>query len=311
MLRMQIRKTDPRVTVILNAGAGGGHAAETAERLRGKLAAVGLQPDVRQVRGEHIQAETRSALAAGVGAVVACGGDGTVSAVAAMLAGTATPLGVLPMGTLNHFAKDTGIPLDEDAAIANVAAGHCKAVDVGDVNGRVFINNSSLGLYPDIVRERNQRQHRLGHGKWRALLDASINAARRYPVLNVAIELDGQTMVRRTPFVFIGNNEYEMEGFEIGERRALDRGHLSLYLTHRMGRFGLLRLAVQALLRRLEQARDFDVVAARQFTVHTHHQHLRVATDGEVTMMNTPLRYSVRPGALQVIVPASQQVPPS
>jgi diacylglycerol kinase family enzyme len=302
-----MRQTEPRVTVILNAGAGGGHALQAVERLRSKFAAAGLQPDVRQVRGEQIHAETRNAVAAGVGAVVAGGGDGTVSAVAAMLCGTTTPLGVLPMGTLNHFAKDLGIPLDEDAAIANVAAGHCKAVDVGEVNGRVFINNSSLGLYPDIVRERNHRQHRLGHGKWRALLDASINAARRYPVLDVTVELDGQTLARRTPFVFIGNNAYTMEGFEIGERRALDQGLLSLYLTHRMGRFGLLQLAVRALLHRLQQARDFDVVAAQQFTVHTHHRHLRVATDGEASMMNTPLRYSTRPGALQVIVPAAPQ----
>ena len=304
-----MRQTDPRVTVILNAGAGGGHAPQAVERLRGKFAAAGLLPNVLQVRGEQIHAETRNAVAAGVGAVVAGGGDGTVSAVAAMLCGTATPLGVLPMGTLNHFAKDLGIPLDEDAAIANVAAGHRKAVDVGEVNGRVFINNSSLGLYPDIVRERNHRQHRLGHGKWRALLDASINAARRYPVLDVTIELDGQTLARRTPFVFIGNNAYTMEGFEIGERRALDQGLLSLYLTHRMGRFGLLQLAVRALLHRLQQARDFDIVAAQQFTVHTHHRHLRVATDGEVSMMNTPLRYSTRPGALRVVVPAGPQTP--
>lgn len=295
--------SDTRVTVILNVGAGGGCPLEAVQRLRSKLAATGLQPDVRQVRGEQILLETRHAVAAGVGAVLAVGGDGTVSAVAAALAGTTTPMGVIPMGTLNHFAKDLGIPLDEDAAVATVAAGHCRAVDVGEVNDRVFINNSSLGLYPDIVRERNQRQRRLGHGKWRALFDASINAARRFPLLNVEIKLEGRIVARRTPFVFVGNNAYTMEGFEIGERRALDHGELSLYLTQRMGRFGLLQLAMRALLHRLQQSRDFDVVAAHHFTVHTHHKHLRVATDGEVSMMNTPLRYRVRPGALQVIVP--------
>lgn len=296
---------DRRVTVILNMGAGGGCPPKRVEQLRGKLVAAGLQPDMRQVRGEHVQVATRQAVLAGVGAVVAGGGDGTLSAVAAALCDTGTPLGVLPMGTLNHFAKDLGIPLDEDAAIATVVAGHRKTVDVGEVNGRVFINNSSLGLYPDIVRERNQLQHRLGRGKWHALFDASVNAARRYPLLNVEIELEGQILARRTPFVFVGNNEYMMEGFEIGKRHALDQGKLSLYLTQRMSRFGLLHLAARALLRRLQQSRDFHVVAARQFTVHTHHQHLRVATDGEVSMMRTPLRYGVRPGALQVLVPAS------
>ena len=296
------------VAVILNAGAGAGCPPEWIDRLRSKFAAAGVEADVRHVQnGEQIQPAVREAMEAGAGTIVAAGGDGTVSAVAATLAGTATALGVLPLGTLNHFAKDLRIPLDEDGAIATISDGHRMAVDVGEVNGRLFINNSSLGLYPDIVRDRNQRQRRLGHGKWRALVDASINAARRYPLLHVAIDVDGKSLARRTPFVFVGNNDYTMEGFEIGERRALDRGVLSLYLTQRMGRFGLLRLAVLALLRRLQQARDFDVVTARQLTVHTHHRRLRVATDGEVTVMETPLCYRMRAGALQVIVPAERK----
>ncbi len=212
-------------------------------------------------------------------------------------------MGVLPMGTLNHFAKDLGIPLGQDEAVANIANGRVLAVDVGEVNGRIFINNSSLGLYPDIVRERERRQRRLGYGKWRALLEASINAARRYPVLSVQIELEGKAYERRTPFVFVGNNRYTMEGFEIGERPALTNGELSLYVTQRKGRFGLLYLALLALFKRLDQARDFDVVCAQEFKVHTHHRMLQVATDGEVTPMETPLRYRVRPGALRVIVP--------
>jgi diacylglycerol kinase family enzyme len=126
-------------------------------------------------------------------------------------------------------------------------------------------------------------------------------------VLTVQVEVDGQTLARRTPFVFIGNNQYTMEGFEIGIREALDRGQLSLYLTHRMGRFGLLQLAFMALFRRLDQARDFDMLTARDFVVKTHHAHLRVATDGEVTMMETPLQYRVRPASLRVIVPPQQE----
>ena len=125
-------------------------------------------------------------------------------------------------------------------------------------------------------------------------------------MLRVEIEVDGQHLVRRTPFVFIGNNQYTMEGFEIGERAALDRGELSLYLTHRMGRFGLLQLAFMALLRRLDQARDFDVLTAREFVVTTGHRRRRVATDGEVTVMETPLHYRLRPAALRVVVPARE-----
>ena len=295
------------IIVIVNATAGTGLPADWVEQLQGKFTHSGLQALVKVVQsGSDIEPTVRAAVKQGAQVVVAGGGDGTVSAVAAVLVGTQVTLGVLPMGTLNHFAKDLGIPLAQEEAIAVIAGNRRVSVDAGEVNGRIFINNSSLGLYPDIVREREKRQHRLGHGKWRALLAASIGAARRYPVVKVHVEVDGKTLVRSTPFVFIGNNQYTMEGFEIGARAALDKGTLSLYLTQRMGRFGLLQLAVRALFKRLQQARDFDMLTAREFVVRTGHKRLRVATDGEVNLMDTPLQYRVRPGALRVIVPAQR-----
>jgi diacylglycerol kinase family enzyme len=209
------------------------------------------------------------------------------------------------MGTLNHFAKDLGIPLELDSAIDVIAHGRELAVDMGEVNGRLFINNSSLGLYPDIVLDRESQRQRLGRGKWAALLAASVHAARRYPVLSLQLEVDGKPLERRSAFVFIGNNEYLMEGFEIGERRSLSDGELSLYVTQRTGRFGLFRLAFRALFGRLRQANDFDMLTAKLLVVHTRQRRMRVATDGEVTMMQTPLNYRIRPGALRVIVPAA------
>ena len=295
------------IIVIVNATAGTGLPADWAKQLQDKFSQSGLQAQVKVVQsGSDIAPTVRAAVKQGAQVVVAGGGDGTVSAVAAVLVGSGVTLGVLPMGTLNHFAKDLGIPLEQAEAIAVIAGNRQVDVDAGEVNGRIFINNSSLGIYPDIVREREKRQHRLGHGKWRALLAASLGAARRYPVVKVDVEVEGKTLVRSTPFVFIGNNQYTMEGFEIGARAALDKGTLSLYLTQRMGRFGLLQLAVRALFKRLQQARDFDMLTAREFVVRTGHKRLRVATDGEVNLMDTPLQYRVRPGALRVIVPAQR-----
>ena len=292
------------VHVIVNATAGQGCPADWVRALEDKFLAQGLQAKTSLTHdGDEILRVAAEAAAGGKHPVVAAGGDGTISAVASRLAGTGVPLGVLPLGTLNHFAKDLGIPLDLDHAVEVIARGHVAAVDTAEVNGRVFINNSSLGLYPDIVLDRERLRRRLGRGKWRALLAASIHAARRYPVLSLKIDLDGHAYHRRSAFVFIGNNEYTMEGFEIGERAALDRGQLSLYVTQRTGRFGLLRLAFRALLRRLRQARDFDMVTARSLVVDTPHSHIRVATDGEVTLMKPPLHYRIRPGALRVIVP--------
>jgi diacylglycerol kinase family enzyme len=228
-----------------------------------------------------------------------------VSAVASMLAGSGVPMGVLPTGTLNHFAKDLAIPLEREAAVATIAGGRLADVDMGEVNGRLFINNSSLGLYPDIVLDRERQRRRLGRGKWMALLAASLHAARRYPVLSLDMDVDGQRLHRRSAFVFVGNNAYTMEGFEIGERARLDGAVLSLYVTQRTGRFGLLRLALRALVRRLDQARDFDSLQAARVTVHTRRRKVHVAADGEVLTMHSPLEYRIRPRALRVIVPTS------
>ena len=233
--------------------------------------------------------------------MVGGGGDGTISAVAAALVGTDTALGVLPLGTLNHFAKDLAIPLDLDGAARVIASGHRVAVDVGDVNGRVFVNNSSLGLYPDMVRDRERQRQRLGRGKWAALAWASITMLRRYPFLDAAMSIHGHSHGRRTAFVFIGNNEYVMEGFDIGSRPRLNGGTLSVYVTHRCGRAGLFLLALRALVGRMRQARDLDALTCHTVTIESRHRRLRVANDGEVVVMETPLRYRVRPGALTVL----------
>ena len=140
--------------------------------------------------GEDVRAIAAELVGGHPPVVVAGGGDGTISAVASVVAGTGVALGVLPLGTLNHFAKDLGIPLDTGAAVRAIAAKHTIEVDVGVVNGRVFINNSSLGLYPHIVRDRENQQRRLGRGKWYALAWATLTAFRRSRLLNVRLSLD-------------------------------------------------------------------------------------------------------------------------
>jgi YegS/Rv2252/BmrU family lipid kinase len=294
-----------QIAVIINASAGNGCTTEWADKLAHKFRAGGLGVRVTLARsGEEIVETAQRAVADNYETVVAGGGDGTVNAVASALIGTNVALGVLPLGTLNHFAKDLNIPPDMDEAIANIVAGHKVRVDASEVNGRTFLNNSSLGIYPDIVRDREKQQRRLGRGKWLAFFWASLAALRRYPFLDVRLNLNNKERRRRTPFVFIGNNEYLMEGFDIGKRETLTGGQLSLYVAQRPGRLGLLLLAVHALMGRLREVKDFDVLVAKEILIETRHKRIRVATDGEVTVMNTPLRYRILPGALNVIVPA-------
>jgi diacylglycerol kinase family enzyme len=293
------------VTVIVNGGAGHGHDDRAADDLRSKLDAAGLDAELVLAKdGEEMIATAKRALEKGAQLVAAGGGDGTINAVGSVMVGSGVPFGVLPLGTLNHFAKDLGVPLELDAAVRNLAEGVPRRVDVGEVNGRIFLNNSSLGLYPDIVRDRERQQRRLGRGKWPAAMWATLAALRRYPFLSMRLTVKGQTLARRTPFVFIGNNRYKMEGLSIGERDCLDDGLLSLYVAQHPTRLGLLRFAFDALRGKLGSERDFDVLEAAAFEIETHRQRLHVATDGEVTMMDAPLRYRVRPGALTVLVPA-------
>lgn len=295
-----------RALVLLNARSGAGSGPERGDEIAGLFAQAGVQADVVLAeRPEDFGAAMERARAGGTRLVVAGGGDGTQAAVASWVAGTDCVQGVLPLGTLNHFAKDLGIPLALEDAVRTVAAGRVLQVDVGEVNGRVFINNSSLGLYPEIVRERELQRVRLGKSKWRALASATLRATQRPHGIAVRIESESEEQVRRTPFVFIGNNRYTMEGLDIGARETLQRGELALYLARRRGRLALLQLALRAIARRLDQAEDFEVVTGDAFVISTRDARIRVATDGEIAMIETPLRYRIRPGALRVLVPAA------
>ncbi len=295
------------VPVLLNATAGSGGAASPADELSALFRAGGVEAEVHRVSGgREIESKLRELLQTNPALVVAGGGDGTISTVAAALVGSNTVLGILPLGTLNHFAKDLGVPLDLENAVRTVLDGNAVQVDVGDVNGHVFINNSSIGLYPDIVRDRERQQRRLGRGKWRSFLWAAVAAFRRAPFVTVNLRVDDKELRRSSPFVFVGNNEYSMEGFRIGERERLDRGRLSMYVMRHPDRAGLVRLAVRALFGRLKQARDFDALLLTDLVIETRQKQMLVATDGEVTTMTTPLHYRIRPASLRVLVPSNE-----
>ena len=282
----------PHAEVILNATAGTGECEAARDLVQKVFDEAAFSARVSLARGgdEIVEHARRAARDARTRFVVAGGGDGTINAVASELVGTDKALGVLPFGTLNHFAKDLRIPLDHADAARLIVEGHTARVDVGEVNGRYFLNNSSLGLYPSLVRERERLQERAGFGKWTAFLRALFAVLRRYPFVSVRLDADGKKLRRRTPFVFIGNNRYEFDAFNAGRRTRLDAGELSLHTTRDIGRLGLARLALRALFGRLSQDRDFDSLGAREVWVETRRARLRVATDGEVTVMRTPLQ---------------------
>jgi diacylglycerol kinase family enzyme len=174
-------------------------------------------------------------------------------------------------------------------------------VDVAEVNGRTFINNSGLGLYPEVVHGRVNEQ-RLGRGKWHSLLISALRVFRRYPLISVTLTIDGVESTFRTPFVFIGNNEYVIDGFDLGSRERIDRGRLCIYMSRHHGRLGLVKLFLLALFGSLSQERDFLSASTDRVTIATRKRKIRVALDGEITIMEPPLHYSSVPAALNVIV---------
>ena len=294
-----------KIEVIVNSSSGPGHAEEIENTVVEAFKTDGVDARISMARtGSELLNLAQRAARGDAEVVVAAGGDGTISSVAAALISTNKNLGVLPFGTMNHFAKDLRIPLDLDGAVETIVAGHLTQVDVGEVNGHVFINNSSLGLYPIIIHKR-QKQQRLGWGKWPAYIWAAFGVLRRYPFLNVRVAIDSAELNSRTPFVFIGNNKYEMETLNIGGRAHLDKGELSLYMTNRTGRLGLVRLALRALLRGLHQEKDFLALCTKEIWIETRHKHVRVALDGEVARIVPPLNYRARARALRVLTPAN------
>jgi diacylglycerol kinase family enzyme len=308
----QHQSRHPRLMALLNVHAGeADHAgvARVKARLTAIFAALDVEADLVFCSGDELEPLAEKALAkakAGkIDAVVVGGGDGSIRAVAGVLANSGVPLGVLPLGTLNHFAKDLGIPTDLEAAAAILAAGEVRSIDLAEVNGESFINNSSIGIYPYIVvdRERRRRKHKLA--KWIAMIPAFFRLLRHFPRRRLAICTEDWSRPYRTPCLFIGNNDYGMEFFTLGRRERLDRGELSVHVVKQRHLFGFFWMICRMCFGHVSRERDLESFRLHDFEVRAKVSRLPVALDGEVEIMHPPLHYRSRPAALRVIAPAA------
>lgn len=284
-------------TVFYNPKSGSGVGAD---KLRSAFADHNLKADFIGLSDSLSRDVARATEARHI--VVAAGGDGTVQAIASELLNSSGTLGVIPVGTLNHFASDAGIPTDLREAVANLDTGSPKLIDVASVNGRAFVNNSSIGIYPAIVDSRDERINTLG--KWPAAAIGVISALRhlkRYQ-LRLAID-DGDPISRTTPFLFIGNNCYGIDKVGFSNREALDRGQLCLYLIRCQRVIPLARIVLRAILGRIDREQDLEVFDLKAVTINCRYSKLNVALDGEIATMETPLKYEIKPKSLRVITP--------
>lgn len=296
-----------RVAVIVNQGGGTAAAAGPSleTRLGDAFAKAGIEAGIDMVAPDRLaecleQAAAREA----IDALVAGGGDGTISLAAAAAVRHRRALGVLPLGTLNHLARDAGIPFDLDGAVGVIAAGRTQAIDVAEVNGHLFVNNSAVGLYPMMVRSRDAQQRLLGRSKRLAMLVGSIRALRHFGRHRLTIKVEGHKQPIETPLLFVGNNRYETSLLTLGQRGALDRGELCLYALLARTRRQLIGLALRGLVGRLDQQHDFiSLTGVREAEIAARLPALTVSADGETLRLDTPLRYRILPGALSLLMP--------
>ena len=274
-----------------------------AEEIRNALAAAGVTARVELLDGGGIVERAKDAVKNRADLLIVGGGDGSVSAAAGILAGTKTRLGILPLGTLNHFARDLGIPLDLAEAAKLIGQGKARPVDVAEVNGRVFVNNSAIGLYPLMVIDRDLQQKRLGRSKRLAMLVASARTLARFNHYRLTLTANDEKARIDTPLLFVGNNDYRIDLRAPGRRDSLEDGRLSVFVMRKKTRRGLIAATLRALLGR---ARHDDMVRledVQRLQVASRRSHLIISVDGEVETMTGPLDYRVRNGALKVIVP--------
>lgn len=293
-----------RVTVLLNRGGGAVSADPKIDaKVRDALRAGGLAVRVELVSGGECAARSRAIAERGDELLIVGGGDGTVSAAASALVGSDTRLGILPLGTLNHFARDLKIPPELDEAAQLIAHGAERRVDVGEMNERIFINNSAIGLYPLMVLDRDLQRKRLGRSKRLAMIVASIHTLARFHHQRLTLSVNDQKAQVDTPLLFVGNNDYRIDIGAPGRRQSLQGGELSVFVMRKKTRRGLIAASVRALLGRERPDDMVRIEDVQRLRVASERSSLAVSLDGEVVRIEPPLDYKIRKKALRVIAP--------
>lgn len=293
------------VPVLINAG--GGTAASKGKKLetevRDAFAAAGVAIDLHLINGCDMQDAVKKR--AHLPLVVVGGGDGTIGCAAGEVLNGKAALGILALGTRNHLARELGVPLDLPGAAKLIAAGTRRKIDVARVNGHLFINNASIGLYPEMVRLRDEEQEQLNLPKWLAAIPASWGTLKRLRHHRLRLRSPGGFSDVVTPMLFVGNNHYELKAGQVGKRSALDDGKLSVFAIAERSRAALIGFALRTLIGRADRRQDFAAIGdVAALTVTGRSRKVDVALDGEVVQLPLPLDFTIEAFALTVLAPA-------
>lgn len=299
---------------VVNRGSGRRDADQVRDTLLSLAAQAGRHAEVQVVsrpgRLQGLIDQTVMQARRGGGIVVAAGGDGTLNAVAQAVLPTGLPMGILPKGTFNYFGRELGIPTETEEAARLLLAASPQPVQVGLVNGRVFLVNASLGLHPQLLQDREALTRRFGRSQTVALWAALVTLLQRPRRLLLEVRCDGRETLLPTTTLFVGNNHLQLERLGIAEAAALERGRLAGISLRPVGRLAMAGLLLRSALGRLGEATPVDTFAFREMEVQPRmpggRRGMRVALDGEMVRMAPPLRFSVSPTPLWVMAPRAE-----
>lgn len=297
--------------VILNANAGTANATGTsADSLKALFEANGLNAAI-DARSEVPLAERiADAMASDAPTIVAAGGDGTITALAAALVGSDKNLAILPLGTVNALAKDLHVPLDLESAVAALVTGETHRIDVGEVNGRIFLHKVVVGVIPGVAAGRERIRGRQDTAAKIGFLRYFFRRLARARRIAVVIDPgNGERRIERVQAMAVASNAYDEGVGQFFSRQSLDRGTLTLYVLRHFTTRDFLRLTTGMLLGRWQNDEALSVEAVNSVTIDTRKDLIKVMFDGEVETLHTPLQFKIRPKALSVIVPAVAVTP--
>jgi diacylglycerol kinase family enzyme len=304
---------EPALYVLANPGSGDHDAQEARESLARIFSEAGRDVEFVPVAQPadlsraSAQAAARARQTRGI--LVAIGGDGTVNTVAAAALEAGCPLGVIPRGTFNFFARAHGIPQDLAQAATALLQAQPQPVQVGWVNEQLFLVNASLGLYPQLLQDREAFKEQLGRHRWVAVLSGLVTLFEWRRQLQLEIELEGERVMVRTPTLFVCNNRLQLQrtGIDAEVVRRLDQGRLAAIVVRPIGTLAMLGLVLRGAFGTLGEADQVRSVAFRSLTVRPRGaRRLKVAADGEVHWMTAPLRFAVSAQPLLLMVPRAQ-----
>ncbi len=293
--------------LIINAGSGHEDKEQALAKIGAALAEASIPLEIiRLDKGDNFQEKTRHVVETARrdgSVVVAAGGDGTINMVASFCSEHKVPMAIIPLGTFNFFARDLGIPVDLDGAINVLVNGQIRPAAIGRVGSQVFLVHVGIGLYADIIRNREKDKSRFGRFRIVALFSSFWSLLTTRKIYTVTIETEHEKITRRTLNVFVGNNALQLEKIGLAAARELPDDHLSIVILKPLSILRRIRLALLGIFRSMDLEPQIERLSAKSFTLETRRPHLKAAIDGELISLKSPLEFACASHDLLVMIP--------